>query len=230
MRASLRVVAVALVLALGVAGCEVPRGENGAALETHAGAMIVWTPRSGAGVPLILTVRDEGPSGGLARWEVRQGSSLDAEGDVLVVAENPHHGGEYSLALLEEPAFSDGLVSVSVLALSGEEDPGGGIVFRDAGRGEYGLLRWNPHERNVRLYLVSDGVRQPLLTRHVAVDASRWHRLTVAIEGRRVRASIDGHALIDVEEKRIATQGRCGMWVKADSRSAFTGFDLVVKR
>jgi len=66
-------------------------------------------------------------------------------------------------------------LSVVVLAVSGEEDQGGGPVWRAADAANYYITRWNPLEKNFRLYFVKDGRRKQLASAAATGDHSVWH-------------------------------------------------------
>ena len=51
-----------------------------------------------------------------------------------------------------------------------------------------------------------------------------WHTLRVDFSDRRIRVSLNGKTVIEVDDTHISGPGAVGMWTKADSVTAFDDF------
>jgi len=74
-------------------------------------------------------------------------------------------------------------LEVSVLAVAGRGDIGGGLIWRAQDEQNYYLTRANPLEQNIRSYRVVKGVRQQLANFNQIIPTSRWHALRVVVRG-----------------------------------------------
>jgi hypothetical protein len=90
------------------------------------------------------------------RWEV----VLD--GDNHVVAQRAENRvQDFNLTLIEQTSYKDVNLSVRMKAVAGENERGGGVVWRAKDRNNFYLVRYNPYVNrytprppNVRLYKV----------------------------------------------------------------------------
>lgn len=123
-----------------------------------------------------------------------------------------------------DTSIVDGFVEVKFKPISGREDQAGGIVWRWKDGDNYYVARGNALENNVSLYYTERGSRKTLKYVDAPVALNRWHTLQVEFEGKRVAVSLDGKRLIELDDSHIAGPGAVGVWTKADSVTAFTGF------
>jgi hypothetical protein len=164
---------------------------------------------NGAGLPATWSAR-AAPAAGLA---------------LHVMTTNA--GSTYNLLLSPEALPADLELSVRVRADTGEEDQGGGLVWRAQGPDDYYVARWNPLEDNVRVYKVEGGVRTLFQNADVEAAADGWHTLGVTMIGDRITVALDGEPLLDTLDETFPGAGRVGLWTKAD---ACTWFDELVVR
>jgi len=138
----------------------------------------------------------------------------------------------YPVALKEGTNIHDGFVEVKFKPISGSEDRAGGIVWRARDANNYYVVRANALEDNVVLYKTISGVRSSLdlvgqkggYGVKTAVPANQWHTLRVEFAGARFNVVFNGKPLFVVEDATFPEAGMVGLWTKADSVTAFTGF------
>jgi len=155
-------------------------------------------------------------------WIVAYAS--DAPSPPSVLQQEGKAGEEsFNLALLTGLSVDEGCVSVRFRALDGEIDQGGGLVWRAQGAADYYLVRFNPLEENLRLFVVRAGVRTLVASATVKLAAG-WHELAVDFDARRVVVRLDGEVRLDEEHAALLPAGRLGVWTKADARTQFDDF------
>ena len=116
---------------------------------------------------------------------------------------------------------------MSVRADSGEIDRGGGLIWRAQDERNYYVARYNPLERNLRLYTVRDGVRRMLADAPgLAVGSGEWFALKVVQRGTRIEVALNGRTLIEFADDAFTAAGGVGVWSKADAVSAFDDFRI----
>jgi len=168
-----------------------------------------WRPAetNGAGTP--------------ATWEMVAQSDAPSAPNVFGVTSSANYGATFNVALADGARFQDLDLSVAVSAVSGEEDQGGGPVWRAADSANYYIARWNPLEKNFRLYFVKDGRRKQLATAAATGDTSAWHVIRVVAVSAHIDCYFDGEKLLSVDDETFAGAGLVGLWTKADAAALF---------
>jgi hypothetical protein len=158
------------------------------------------------------------PVGPLATWEV----VAEGEGRALRMTK-PNHDElkTFNLCWSKDVVFRDGTLEVRVRAETGEDDQGGGLLWRAIDANNYYTTRFNPLESNLRLYYVKDGVRKQIGGVRVEGVAGTWFTLRVDHHGDHIRVAMDGKPLLDVRDATFPAPGGVGFWTKADAVTTF---------
>jgi 3-keto-disaccharide hydrolase len=155
------------------------------------------------------------------KWTVEEMAGAPSGKTVLVqrALEN-----QYNVIIAPGGPYTGVDISVRFKPISGREDASGGIVFRFSD-GRYYLVRANALEDNFRFYYF-DQQRYQLATAKVKPPAlGGWHTLRVVAIANLVQASLDGQLLIDHQDSRFKA-GQIGLWMKADSVTAFDDLEI----
>lgn len=171
---------------------------------------------------------------GTPKWTVERDDAAPPKGLVL----KQSGAATYPLALKDGTTVKDGFVEVKFKALSGSEDRAAGLVWRAKDANNYYVVRANALEDNVVLYKTTNGARRELdivgrkggYGVKVAVPANQWHTLRVEFVGTRFNVVFNGKPLFEVEDATFAEAGMVGLWTKADSVTAFSGFTYGERR
>jgi hypothetical protein len=135
-------------------------------------------------------------------------------------------GSTYNLILVSGINYKNVDLSVRMKAIAGQEDQGGGLVWRAKDADNYYVARFNPLEDNYRFYKVEKGKRTELKSADVK-HSQGWYTLRVTIEGDFIQCFYDGKKVLEAKDSTFAGPGRIGLWTKADAQSQFD--DLKVK-
>ena len=156
------------------------------------------------------------------------GEWTTARGDGAVVF--THEGDKWGtregfpLALFNEPAaFANGTATVEFKLLKGSDDYSAGLVFGHTGGPTYYYVRYNTKDGNVAIWRM-DGPKRTVLKHgeaHEQLAKNVWHTLELTVDGRKVRASVNGGKLPVEHELDAPAPGRLGLWTKADVTTAF---------
>jgi hypothetical protein len=115
-------------------------------------------------------------------------------------------------------------ISVSIKALAGDREQGGGIVWQYLGPGNYYAAGLNVLDGSLRLFKVLDGNRVELACkRGLDVSVDEWHRLTVQHVGAKIWCALDESRCLEVADASITNQGTFGLWTRADAKTHFDG-------
>ena len=159
-------------------------------------------------------------------WKVTEDKSAPSGARVLAqVAKGP--SPLFNLCIADGSAIQDFQLSVAFKAVDGKIDQGGGVVWRYLDSSNYYVARFNPLEKNFRLYKVVDGKRMQLATKEgVEGPAGEWHTLAVRMKGDDIACSLNGTRHLEATDATFAKAGKVGLWTKADAQTYFDGLDV----
>jgi hypothetical protein len=133
----------------------------------------------------------------------------------------------FNLCVMDKGELKDLEVSVHFKAVKGDEDQGGGIVWRYQDANNYYVARMNPLEDNYRLYKVVAGSRKQLGTKEgLKVPSGTWHTLTVRQVGNKIECFLDGTKYMEHTDDEFGKAGKVGLWTKADAQTYFDNFTV----
>ncbi len=115
--------------------------------------------------------------------------------------------------------------TVRLRAVAGENDRGGGIVWRAHDVKNYYIARYNPLENNFRVYKVDSGKRTQFATADVPGD-DRWHTLRVTMFDDKIVCYLDGKKYLEATDLTFAGPGMYGLWTKSDAQTYFDDFSV----
>jgi uncharacterized membrane protein YkoI len=182
---------------------------------------LVFEDMSPGSTPKGFAVAETNGTNQPAAWSVVRDNAA-AEGKQVLSVKSANAGQTFNM-LLSENAFPANLeLAVKLRADSGEEDQGGGLVWRARDEKNYYITRWNPLESNLRIYKVEDGKRTQLQSARIeAPGGATWHTLGVRVHGAKMRVDFDGKALLEIEDATFTNPGKVGLWTKADASCSF---------
>lgn len=157
-------------------------------------------------------------------WKVIEDSAAASGKQVLaqLAAYGPNR--VFNLCVCDESNLENPEVSVSVKAVKGRLDQGGGPVWRYQDHNNYYVARVNPLEKNFRVYKVENGRRQQLDSADVEAPAGQWHTIRIVHKGSHIQCYLNGKLQLDVEDGTFTESGRVGLWTKADAVTSFDDF------
>ena len=164
-----------------------------------------------------------------AQWAISADTAAPNPSHVLAIRHiNDRAPNVFNLYWTRDIAFEDGILEVNIRADAGSIDQGGGLIWRARDQRNYYLARYNPLERNFRLYVVADGARRQLADAPgLNIPSGRWWKLRIAHHGNQISAWLDGVKLLQATDDSLRGAGGVGVWAKADATSSFD--NLVVK-
>jgi len=157
-------------------------------------------------------------------WKVTADETAPGKtGHVLTqTAEGPN--AVFNLCVAPDVSGKDVEIGVAFKALSGELDQGGGMVWRYQDANNYYVARFNPLEKNFRVYKVIAGKRVQLNSKGgLEAPKGKWHTLKVRHVGEKVECWLDGKKLLEATDDAITKAGGVGLWSKADAVTSFDG-------
>lgn len=179
----------------------------------------VWWFEEGklGSIPKGWKVAETSGEGKLATWKVITDKAAPSGSKVVAITQNSNRGHTYNLLMATGTSYKDLEIGVKVKAGTGEQDQGGGPIWRAKDRDNYYLARWNPLEDNFRVYYVKEGKRTQLASATVKLDPRSWHEIEIKHVGNRIVAELDDEKLIELEDDTFTEAGMIGLWTKADA-------------
>jgi hypothetical protein len=145
-------------------------------------------------------------------------------GKVLAqIARNPEN--VFNIILVDGIQAQDLNLTVQLRPIGGKNDQGGGLVWRAKDAKNYYLARFNPLEKNFRVYTVVDGKRTQLQGADVD-HAGDWRLLRVNMTGDHIVCYLDGAKLLEVHDTTFPDSGKIGLWSKSDAQTEFDNLNL----
>lgn len=144
------------------------------------------------------------------------------DNDNNVVAQQSINSGScYNLLVLDKIGYKDFTASAKIKAISGEEDQGGGLVWRYIDKNNYYIARYNPLENNLRFYSVVNGNRKELKSLDSDIKSGEWFTMTIEMNENKITCSLNGIKLIETSDDTFKSAGLIGLWTKADAVTYF---------
>lgn len=121
--------------------------------------------------------------------------------------------------------FAAGQLQVEFKLLAGATDQTAGVAFNIKPDHSYLYARYNTKDGNVALWKYEKGERTVLAhgELHEQLPFGVWHKLTIAVTGRNVTASVNERFRVTHAIDRDVNGG-VGLWTKPDSVTAFRHF------
>jgi hypothetical protein len=208
--------ALAVVLCVGGA----------AALAGGQTGPIVFSKDSAGKVPAGWKVEKTG-KGDAGAWKVVADDTAPSKKGHVLAQTTAGPKTVFNLCVLDKPSVKDLEATVHFKAVKGDEDQGGGIVWRYQDANNYYVARMNPLEDNYRLYKVVGGSRKQLATKEgVKAETGTWHTLTIRHVGDQIECSLDGKKYLEHKDAEFAKAGQVGLWTKADAQTSFDNFTI----
>jgi hypothetical protein len=181
-------------------------------------------------VPKGWTVAETKGAGTPATWRI---DSLkdDPKHRNTVKVDSKNKEAVFNLLMSDASYAADLDLSVAIKSGTGEDDQGGGLVWRAKDADNYYITRWNPLEKNIRLYRVDAGVRTTLKSVDgIEADAKQWHAIAISHQGKKITVKFDDKVVIEAEDEGIKDGGKVGLWTKADASSWFDDVVIVTAK
>jgi hypothetical protein len=176
-----------------------------------------------------ITFSNAGPSKLPSGWSAVTGTwvaSLENSNVLLKMTGND--GNDFNIAVFKSTNYQNAEIEAKVKALQGEEDQGGGLVWRYINSKNYYVVRANPLENNIRLYRVVDGNRRQMQSVSAKVKTGEWFTLKVRILGNRIECYMNDEKILSDTDDTFPNPGLIGFWSKADAVSLFDDLKINV--
>jgi hypothetical protein len=138
-----------------------------------------------------------------------------------------NHGSAFNIAVMKNLYYKNLQVEAKVKAISGNEDQGGGLVWRYLDKDNYYIIRANPLENNIRLYKVVDGRRKQMESKEIKIQTGEWFTIKVVVNNNKMDCYYNGDEVFSSLDDTFPGAGSVGFWSKADAVSLFD--DLTIK-
>ncbi len=164
-------------------------------------------------------------------WKVTADNSAPGKtGHVLTqTAAGPNR--LFNVCVSNTSSFLDGDLTVHVKAVAGEIDQGGGLVWRYIDANNYYVCRFNPLEKNFRLYAVKEGKRKELASKDkIELNKPTEFRVSVHHNGNKILCELDKNHKLEATDGAFPKAGKVGFWTKADAVTSFDSLDIIPKK
>jgi len=133
-------------------------------------------------------------------------------------------GDRFNICVQNKLKYQNLEMEVRIKPLEGEEDQGGGLVWRYQDSKNYYITRANPLENNFRVYRVVNGNRKQMKSANVTMTKGEWFTIKVVTTGNNIDCYYNGQKLLSHSDETFPNAGLVGFWSKADAVSLFDDF------
>ncbi len=162
----------------------------------------------------------QGFAAAVGRWMIIE---YDGGKVLTQVARNPDQ--VFNVLLINDHDTQDVDLSVKLRPIAGQNDQGGGLIWRARDAGNYYVARFNPLENNFRVYTVVNGKRTLLQSAEAKLQGP-WCRLRVTMRGDHIVCFKDGVMLLELHDTTFSASGKTGLWSKSDAQTEFDDLEL----
>jgi hypothetical protein len=148
-----------------------------------------------------------------------------ADGQNFLAQEAKSPDKVFNVVLVPGSRAQDLELSVKFKALAGNDDQGGGLIWRAKDKNNYYIARYNPLEDNFRVYKVERGKRTMFKNADIP-HTPGWHTLRVTMRGAHIECCYDGKKYLECDDGTFPEAGMIGLWSKADAQSYFDDLTL----
>jgi len=163
----------------------------------------------------------------VGRWEV-----VSDGGNRVLAQQAENRLPVFNLTFIDDTSSKNVDLSVRIKSAGGENERGGGLVWRAKDKDNYYVARYNPYvarhnprEPNFRLYKVEEGKLTQLDHADVPGD-DEWHTLRISMKGDQIVGYLDDQKLLQAEDSTFLDVGKIGLWTRSDARTYFD--DLMI--
>ena len=168
--------------------------------------------------------------GPMATWKVIDDNSAPSGKKILALTSPNHDSGRtFNICWTDAVSFLNGEMEVRFKANTGEEDQGGGVIWRVQDKNNYYIARYNPLEDNFRIYYVKNGARKRLASVRIKLPAGVWHEMEITHYGDKIEGHLNGKKLLEMTDRTFTKPGGIGLWTKADAATSFDDLSIEVK-
>ncbi len=153
-------------------------------------------------------------------WKVVAAEDAISKPNVVEQTSKKYFGYHFNVLVNDSTDFANLILTVHFKALTGQEDQGGGPIWRYQNANNYYLARANPLENNFRVYKVVDGNRKMMATVNIPITTHKWHTIQIRDIGDHIQCYYDGQLYLNVHDSTF-THGKIGLWTKADAVTQF---------
>jgi len=163
-----------------------------------------------------------GKKGEDCKWKI-----IDDKGNKVLAQltkENP--GYHFNVITNSNLTFKDVEINVKFKGVEGEEDQGGGPVWRYIDENNYYIARANPLEDNFRLYKVVNGNRKELKSADLEIKTNQWYNLKIVMKGDKIECFFNNKLKLKITDNTFKKAGKIGLWTKADAVTYFDNLKI----
>lgn len=177
-------------------------------------------------VPAGWMIEETGQAKSPAIWEIMEEIAPPSGKKTLSVTTAENTGEAFNICWTKNIVFQSGEISARMKPVKGVEDQGGGIIWRVQDRNNYYIARYNPLEKNFRLYVVEGGRRKILASAKIEPLTEEWATIKIVHIGTHIEAFLNGNNTLIINDNTFNGPGGVGFWTKADAISSFDDLAL----
>ncbi len=145
----------------------------------------------------------------------------DNGNNVLAQTSQETEDYRFNIIINDSLKYKDMEINVRFKAEKGDNDQGGGPVWRYKDENNYYVARANPLENNFRLYKVINGRRIQLKSSKITMQKNKWYNIKIIVNGEYIKCYFNNSLEMETTDNSLKNYGKIGLWTKSDAVTYF---------
>jgi hypothetical protein len=171
-----------------------------------------------------------GKGGKESVWKLTEDKTAPG-GPLVLYQTSKNPGSAFNVCLADGAGkYQDVDITISLKAIAGDADQGGGIVWRAKDKDNFYIVRFNPLEDNFWVYKTVAGKRISFKNVDAKPASTPWQTIRVVHKGNKIQCYFNGKLLLEQTDDTFTEAGYIGLWSKADAQTYFANVQVIGKK
>ena len=162
-------------------------------------------------------------NGSPCKWEIIN----DAGNNVLAQVSNETESYRFNIIVNDSLQYKNLEINLKFKGVKGNNDQGGGAVWRYQDENNYYVARANPLENNFTVYKVVNGRRKELKNANINVNSNQWYAIKIMMVDDKIKCYFNNKLELELSDNTIKISGKIGLWTKSDAVTYFDNLEII---
>ena len=151
----------------------------------------------------------------------------DAGNSVLAQVSNETESYRFNIIVNDSLQYKNLEINLKFKGVKGNNDQGGGAVWRYQDENNYYVARANPLENNFTVYKVVNGRRKELKNANVNVNSNQWYAIKITMLDDKIKCYFNNKLELELTDSTFQNSGKIGLWTKSDAVTYFDDLEIM---
>jgi len=161
-------------------------------------------------------------NGAPCKWEIIN----DNGNNVLAQVSNETESYRFNIIVNDSLQYKNLEINLRFKGVKGNNDQGGGAVWRYQDENNYYVARANPLENNFTVYKVVNGRRKELKNANINVNSNQWYAIKITMVDDKIKCYFNNKLELKLSDNTFKNSGKIGLWTKSDAITYFDELEI----